>query len=241
MHPRPVELGPPVGDVLRVWGADGPRTWRAPEGDTSLDLLGRGRVRRASVGPGRSREVGLLVEEGGTATLLLSGRDGDPSAAYPDRPVSVPLVPTDHPDPEEAWPTMANWLGDACIAAAGRGEAVVVEPGGGPRSPRDGRAHADADAPPYAVFAATVATSEVWGQVEAVPAPPPDDRWWSSAARSTDDDGGTVASSAAPATTRSVGTAGLLLAVAASYWAAGPLDLVVTYLDAPAGPVALEP
>lgn len=246
MNLESVEIGPVVGGLVTLWDTLGSTLWHV-EDDTLRQRLGQGLVARTLVEPDRYREVGLVPVDArddltATTTLLLPARYGHSSTAsdsaltISDSELTMEATevglsrcgPDQLTDPD-GWPALADWLGQVCVSAVQRGEAVLLERGATTHQPW-----------PYTLFAA-VSSPEGWlSHLEAAPAPPPDVQWWDQASRHVEPDGTEQASLDAPANLSTVGLAGMLMAMAASCWIDDPLEVAVTYTAAPHGPAPLD-
>jgi hypothetical protein len=217
-----VLLGGFCGGVFRIWRADGvSEDHQVDQAEPIVSALAQGFLARTSTGVERFREVALFDAQSGLLLLmarprLQAGRDGAESES-----VTVQTRPVPSPgsaDPT-AWMEWGRWLSAIVLAAAGRGEYVVVEQGGW-----------DVVDAPYVLLG--VFSDEAGARtsvVEALPAPA--EAPWSGPA---DDTGG--ASLVAPATEENVDVAGLLATPAVELWAASPLDVVLTFGVNPEGP-----
>ena len=251
-----VELSPAVDGLVRTWGDGASQLWQVDDAAALEAAIARGRLARTEVEPRRFREVGLLerpTAPGGEGRLLLPARlrpDAPPVAATGSAsdvtadvsdtsaialvgdPLAVRAVTDADADLSgrtDLWPALTELLREACVAAATRGEVVVVERG------------ADAHQPwPYALFAITGdGQGPYLSHVETSPAPPHGVAVWARAGRARNPDGTDGASMSTAATRDAVGLAGYLLAVAASGWVTTPLDLALTFTAGPAGAVTL--
>ena len=208
-------------DVLRIWRSDGQaecRQIRQPELVTKS--LGRGLLARTSPEANRFREVGLLDAKQDVLILLGRGQvqPGAGQVSAGAQTVQAGLCPTPSPDPA-TWTSWGRWLGHLLLAAAGRGEYLVVETGGW-----------DAVNEPYVLMGVFPDATGSWlSQVEAVPAPA-DPPWTAPVA------GRPGSSVSAPASRENVSVAGFLAVQAIGMWADTPFDVVLTFGPHPSGP-----
>lgn len=220
-----VLLGGLTGDVFRIWRSDGQAECRhVQQPELVAEALGRGLLARTSLEPNRFREVGLLDARQDVLILLGRGqfRPGADQVSAGAQTVQAQPCPTPPPDPD-MWTTWGRWLGDVLLAAASRGEYVVVETGGW-----------DAVNVPYVLMGVFPDTAGAWvSQVGASPAP--SDPPWTAPAD------GTGSSISAPANRENVSVAGFLAVQAVGMWAATPLDVVLTFGRHPNGPWPAEP
>lgn len=208
-----VLLGCALDGLLRLWRSDGRRECRRVADADELTVLGRGALARTSLEPNRFREVALLDPE--TGGLVLSRRS--PAAAdAPDPVADGPVLATEAAaEPALTSSTWMEWgrrLSDIIVAAAQRGELVVVERGGWEVVRR-----------PYVL--ASVLVDGDGGEtsyVEALPAPT-GDPWPPPLPNGS-------ASLSAPASRETLSVAGILAAQAVSFWAGSPLDVVLTFV-----------
>ena len=220
-----VLLGSLTGDVLRIWRSDGQaecRQVRQPE--LVRKTLGRGLLARTSPEANRFREVGLLDAKKDVLILLGRGQVQSGADQVTTGAETLQARPCRTPSPDPAtWTAWGRWLGHLLLAAAGRGEFLVVETGGW-----------DAVNEPYVLMGVFPDAAGTWlSQVEAVPAPadPP----WTAPV-----EGRTGSSISAPANRENVSVAGLLAIQAIGMWAASPYDVVLTFGHHPMGPWPLE-
>lgn len=208
-----VLLGSFLDGVLRIWRGDGRAECRRVVTPRPLSQsLALGVLARTSPEPNRFREVALLDEMRATLVLMERPRaDGDEDRAAAG---SLPLAAELCEAPavaDETWVGWGRWLGTAIVAAAERGEYVVVETGGW-----------EAIREPYALAGVLPGPNgEALSYIEAAPAPtlPP----WPP------QEGASGGSVSAPATAESLGVAGILAAQAVALWARTPLDAVLTF------------
>lgn len=240
-----VELSPLAGGLLRTWTATGSQLWQVWDGDALEDAVGRGRLARSEVEPGRFREVGLLehtseASPAGSGRMLLPSRwqSGRGEGSWTDLamvgdPVHLsPVADADlSPHAQRLWSSFVSRLSEVCLETVERGEFLLIERGGVMHQPW-----------PYALLAVTRQPGGSWvSHVEASPAPEPGIEGWDQATRGHNEDGTQGASMSAPATFETVRGAAWLLAIAAAPWAATPQEVVITYAGAPSGPVELLP
>lgn len=240
-----VELSPLAGGLLRTWTATGSQLWQVWDGGALEDAVGRGRLARSEVEPGRFREVGLLEQSSqaspaGCGRMLLparwqsGGREGSPmDLAMVGDPVYLsPVADGDRSaHAQRLWSSFVTRLSEVCVETVERGELLLLERGGVMHQPW-----------PYALLVVMRQADGSWvSHLEASPAPGPGIEGWDQAGRGRNEDGTEGASLSAPATFETVRDAAWLLATAAAPWAATPQDLAITYAAAPSGPVELLP
>lgn len=217
-----VLLGPCIDGVLRLWRGDGAAELREVD-DTEVvrASLAVGRLARTSPEPTRFREVAMLDAATGTLVLLERPRgEGAAPGSVQAGGAPVGTRPCDEPSSTEAmWRAAADGISAAVVAAVGRGEFVVVEPGGwAPGSE------------PYALAIVVPGDDGTpMSHLEAVPTPT--GGLWPEVAR------GPLR---APATRSSLAVVGLLLGQAVEGWARSPFDIVLTFGTNPAGPFAIS-
>jgi hypothetical protein len=213
-----VLIGCLVGDHLRIWRGDGhPEMLRVLEVDELAPLLARGAVARTSPESGCFRETALVND--GSHELTVFGRTfyrpEQESVSAPSK--SVSFEPADEPEPStELWISAAAWFGRAFLAAALRGEFIVVQLGGWDSIPN-----------PYVSAYARRETGAWLSTVEAQPVPhswPECDPTQPGAIRT------------AQASKKTVYYAGRLIADAAACWTPSPFDVVITFGTCPDGP-----
>lgn len=220
-----VLLGSLTGDVLRIWRSNGQAECRqVQQSELLAKTLGRGLLARTSPEANRFREVGLLDAKNDALILLGRGQvqSGANQLSAAAETVRARPCPTPSPDPA-TWTAWGSWLGHALLAAASRGEFLVVETGGW-----------DAVNEPYVLLGVFPGPAGAWlSQVEAVPAPadPP----WPAPVEGRP--GSTVS---APASRETVSVAGFLAIQAIGIWAATPFDVVLTFGRHPIGAWPLE-
>jgi hypothetical protein len=198
-----VLLGCLVNDHLRLWRSDGqPECVRVSDPSELRASLARGIAPRTSLVPGRFREAGRLDGAG----VLRIARQEFTVEISEEPAVSQAL-----------WEAAADVLQDAAADAIGRGEYLVVEPGGW-----------DTAAEPYAQAGARRADGEWNLYVEALPSP---------RAPSWPDplEGQPGWGVEAPAEPDTFAALGGLLTDAIAAWAASPFDVVLTFGKQPDG------
>ena len=216
-----VLVGCLLGDHLRIWTTDGKgQMLRLHESADLVGVLANGVVARTSPEERRFREV-LLLEARSHTLVALDRRPQqvkEASVAMHLRTFKFEPVSELTPD-NELWGIAAAWIGHALLAAALRGEFLVVERGAWEMIPD-----------PYA-FACTVRKEVGWvATVEASPAPRTSG-WPHS------DPGLAGQTITAPATRDTLLAAGQLIVEAVAVWARSPFDVVLTYGANPDGPL----
>lgn len=215
-----VLVGPCIDGWLRVWRADGVAALlEVDDAEVVRSWLGVGRLARTSPEPTRFREVAMF--DAATETLLLMARPRGESATTVQAPGAQLHTRACAEPPADAarWRAAADGIRDAVVAAVGRGEFVVIEPGGW-----------EPGTEPYAL--AIVVPGEdgtPMSHLEAVPTPT--GGLWPEVAR------GPLRS---PATASSLAVVGLLLGQAVEAWARSPFDTVLTFGTNPSGPFAID-
>jgi hypothetical protein len=218
-----VLISPVYAGRIRVWRGDGTSETRGVgvEAEDIIDAIGQGMIARTSPQPNSFREVGLL--DAAHNVLILPGRQAATQAiaAASISGASLAVAPASAPDPLDvpAWMDWATWLNPVAIAAAKRGEFVVVEKGGW-----------DSGKPPYTAlrFFKQGPEGRWMSGIEAEPAPT-GEPWPGNPGpeqRSRVE---------APASPDAVRVAGLLAVQAVSLWALTPLDVVLTFVRNPDG------
>ena len=216
-----VLLGPCIDGTLRLWRGDGTAELRSVEDPEVVRAsLGVGRLARTSPEPSRFREVAMLDADTGTLVLLERPHaSGAPASSVEVGGIQMATQRRSAPPSSPgAWRAAADAIRDAVVAAVGRGEFVVVEPGGWAPG-----------AEPYALAIVVPGDDGTpMSHVEAVPTPTGD--LWPEVAR------GPLR---APATQSSLAVVGLLLGQAIAGWAPSPFDIVLTFGSNPAGPITI--
>lgn len=212
-------LGPVVAGHLRTWVGATSQLWRVDDPTGLAALLGRGLTSRTEVEPGRYREVGLLDSTSGSLLVpkrFTVGGEVETTGFALTRA-------TDEPDRGRQWADFVRWLNLVALAAAERGDFLVVELGGWDHQPH-----------PYALFAHTRVNEQSLSHLEVAPAPTSGVQPWTLPPERPD--GATVT---AIATRETISVAGSALVPAIQEWARSPLDLAVTFGTNPDGPVQL--
>lgn len=240
-----VESSPLSGGLLRTWSSTGSQLWQVWDGEVLEDAVGRGRLARTEVEPGRFREVGLLEQlseaaGAGSGRLLLPARwqSGGGAGSSTDltmlgEPVLLSRVADGDLSvhAQRLWSSFMARLSEVCVETVERGEMLLLELGGVMHQPW-----------PYALLAVIRQADGSWvSHLETSPAPELGIEGWDQAGRGRNEDGTDGASLSAPATFETVRGAAWLLAIAAAQWAATPQDLAVTYAATRTGPVELLP
>jgi len=203
-----VLLGCLVKEHLRLWRSDGrAECVRVLHPSELRSSLARGVAPRTSLEPGRFREAGRLDASG---VLRIAKQE-------------FTVEVTEEPAVSEAlWAAAIDVLQDAAADAIGRGEYLVVEPGGW-----------DTASEPYAQAGARKSDGAWTLYVEALPSPRapswPDPR-----------EGQPGWGVAAPAEPDTLAALGGLLSDAVAAWAVSPLDVVLTFGKQPDGPWSPE-
>jgi hypothetical protein len=223
-HLETVVLGTPAGDHVVTWNEENqPTVWQIDRPAGYAALVGRGRTARTVVAEGRYREVGLLDAQSGTLFVPERRPQPDGSMAGQTFEMTNPQ-PATQPLPADINAFVA-WLREVLLAAASRGDFVVLE-GGGWDFPHE----------PYAFFTCARDDSGTWlSHLEAAPAPHGSQVW---PAQPDQAPGATVA---APASAETVQDGAALLVEAVSRWSPSPLLLGLTFGAAPHGPCPLGP
>lgn len=203
-------FGVPVGGLVQVW-ADEPTVWHLNDAAAFADTVGTGSVARTQIGPGRYREAALFDAE--TGTLMLQERQV--SERTDESYQAGGRVFTAEPPSEvvgDPWDDLGRAVFRAAAEAFGRGELIVVEPGGWDDS--DGR---------YCLIAGIHEDGEDRILLETKPAPTGSEVW-----PATDEtEGQTIA---APASEESLNGASTLTVDAVSRWGVAPWDVSLTYI-----------
>lgn len=216
-------VSPVIDGRLSTWVEDR-RVWEVDDAGELAGLIGRGLLARTSLEPKRFREVAMIDED--AKTLAAVGRrylgSSEPSeATAPAKIFRLREAAPAESDTGRAWADLAEFLSAVVLAAASRGEFVVVEHGGWEPPPT-----------PYAL--AIVAHDDAGGWVvhlEVSPPPGASSSWPPPSDPA--QDGQTVT---APATAETLAVAGTLLTDAVSTWAESPLHVALTFGSAPNGP-----
>ena len=212
-----VVLGTLCQGMLGLWQGSGAHEV-VEVGDVDLvdGLLGVGRLARTSPEPQRYREVAMLEPGAGTLLLMDRPRPGDLGTAHgAAKAVTVRRITTPDAD-DDAWSEVGRRWTDALRHAAGRGELIVVEPGGW-----------EGGSERYAL-GAVMPGDDGGGWVSHVEASPaPAGGVWGATGEGT--------TRRAPVTPGAIDVAGVFLADAVRAWAPSPWSLAVTYVTAPWG------
>lgn len=212
-------LSPPIGGLLRTWTSGGSRLWRVERSDELRQLLGQGVVARTGMEKDRFREVGFV---GPTGALLVHarmkhGQEQGPAQVFQLEPAAPPEVN------DECWSQLAQWFRGAVLAAAARGEFLVLERGGWDLAPT-----------PFG-FWGCFRQAGVWTSVVEAEPWPGKIGPWAGATRA--DRSATLA---APASPQTLPAAAVLTVMSVSGWADSPWDLALTCGRSPSGPVPAE-
>lgn len=203
-------FGVPVGGLVQVW-TDKSTVWHLHDAAAFADSVGRGHLARTKIGPGRYRESCLFDEESGT--LMLQERR---VAERTDDGFQVGgRVFTSEPPSDvfgDPWIDLSTAVFRAAAQAFGRGELIVVEPGGWDDS--DGR---------YCMIAAINDDGVEQIVLETAPVPSGSEVWPATAETA----GQTIT---APATEDSLRGAGTLAIDAVNRWGVAPWDVTITYV-----------
>lgn len=212
--------GIPVAGLLPIWVSDsGVAYLRMPDPADVLGRLGVGALSRTSLAVGWFRESVLF--DVGQSSLVFTGRyrsaDGGVEATY----VPVSSVSAEEADAMVTKPAVTeafHWLGEVAVAAAARGEHIMVGPGGHTlyRSPRVLQVVADG----VSTVSATPAPVDALIWREAVPAD------FQAGADET-------LHKSATATPETIRAGGILAMLAVETWTVSPLDLCVSFLPNP--------
>ncbi|WP_202918973.1 hypothetical protein [Saccharothrix deserti] len=201
--------GLPIGGYLPLWINDECTFWRMTEPGAVLDKLALGALARAPLNDHRFRDLVALDEASSTIMLLNRYRSEDGGIASG----VAELTRVTGREAHEALTTDTlleafRWVGRVSVAAAQRGECVVVEPG----------TH-DADlTEPYVLMAVQEHEGRQVSIVQTAPAPPADAPMWNG-----------MASLNGPATRESIEAGGLLTMYAMNAWGEHPLRLCLTF------------
>ncbi|WP_440714098.1 hypothetical protein [Gordonia sp. FQ] len=200
----------PVGGLVQVW-TDKSTIWHLHDAEAFSAVVGLGGVARTRIAPGRYREACLFDEDSGT--LMLQERHAAEHTA--DGYQVGGRVFTSEPPSEVAgspWDDLRDAVARAAGEAFGRGELIVVEPGGWDDS--DGR---------YCLIAAMSGEHGEQIVLETVPVPAGSTVW-----PATDDTEGQTVS--APITDDALRAAGTLAIDAVNRWGVAPWDVTITYI-----------
>lgn len=212
--------GIPVAGLLPIWLSDkGVAYLRMPDPGDVLGRLGVGALSRTALAMGWFRDSVLFdVDQSSVVfTGRFRGADGDLGATHVPMS-SVSAEEADAMVTKQAVTEAFQWVGEVAVAAAGRGEHVMVGHGG----------HTLYRSPCFLqVVADGVST------VSATPAPVDAPVWRADVPadfRAGEDD--TLYKSAA-ATPETIRAGGMLAMLAAETWRVSPLDLCVSFLPKP--------
>jgi hypothetical protein len=207
-----------VGGVIRVWDDRTDGMWRVDDPDRLASLMARGTVARTLVEARRSREA--LLFDPDSNVLVVTGRPmtHSDSASIETDAVTFQLE-AGEPIRTEFFREFADRMGNAALAAARRGELIVVEKGGWTHHPE-----------PYVLAAVLNRDGEYLSHIETSPVPVGAEYWPPSGS---EEAGQTLT---APASERQVQLGGHLIADAVTCWGLSPWDIAVTYVASPSGP-----
>ncbi len=204
-----VLLGCLLDEHLRLWRSDGRGECVRPLHPSALGaLVARRLAPRISLEPGRYRELARLDPAG----VLMIGNQPFAVQSGSEPEVSDAL-----------WDVAARVFEAAAVDAIGRGEFLVIEPGGWEPASEN-----------YAIAGVRKTDDGEWFvYVEAAPAPQAPS--WPEAP-----DGQSGWGVTAPADSDVLAALGALLAEAVAMWARSPLDVVLTFGKGPNGPWPAE-
>lgn len=217
---RDVMVGPPVGGYIALWEEHDVSFWRLPGAPPST--LAVGALTRVEDETGRYRELGLLDRESGL--LVLDDRELGPDGTPVSQLVALEPVTAEEAKAESVRDGVAaaEWLGDAAVAAAARGDWMAIHQGAwqGPFEP-------------VVVVELLRGDSGEWlAAVRATPVPAGAAFWSDRPAEA----GAECQQITAPASEKALGLAGPLAFTAFLAWEMHPLMLGITFGPNPLGP-----
>lgn len=206
-------VGPPVRGRIATWHAEGRRLWLLDEPVDRSELIGTGHLARTLREPRRFREVVLVAADDDVLIGVERATPADDGTVTMGSVVLASRRAEPGPDDvdDAAWGEFAVWLTGVVLAAAARGEVVVVEAGGTVFS----------DEPFVLAISATTDTGGVV-HIERAPAAVAADGWPPAG----QPEGQTIS---APITDETIALVGPLMAAAARTWADSPHDVCLTF------------